>query len=51
MATNAADIDVRIYAKYLLKEGTIMEKSEMFSCLKSKLVLEDRKITIEESEE
>ena len=44
----ATDIDVRIYAKYLLKEGTIMEKREMFSCLKSKLILKDRKILIEE---
>jgi hypothetical protein len=43
----AIDIDVRNYAKYLLKEGTIMEKRELLSCLQSKLFLKDRKITLE----
>ena len=38
------DIDVRNYAKYLLKEGTLIEKRELLSCLKSKLILKDKKI-------
>jgi len=40
------DIDVRNYAKYLLKEGTLMEKRELLSCLKSKLILKDKKISL-----
>ncbi len=42
-----ADVDTREYAKYLLKEGTITEKRELLSCLKSKVVLKDRKISLE----
>ncbi|MCX6787892.1 MAG: hypothetical protein NT108_01860 [Candidatus Kaiserbacteria bacterium] len=42
---HATTIDIRIYAKYLLKDGTITEKRELWSCLKSDLVLMDRKIT------
>ncbi len=41
-----SDIDIRNYAKYLLKEGTITEKRELLSFLKSKLVLKDRKIIL-----
>ncbi|MFA5169124.1 MAG: recombinase family protein [Candidatus Paceibacterota bacterium] len=44
---NDSDIDIRNYAKYLLKEGTITEKRELLSFLKSKLVLKDRKIILE----
>jgi DNA invertase Pin-like site-specific DNA recombinase len=40
-------IDIRNYAKYLLKEGTITEKRELLSFLKSKLVLKDKKIILE----
>lgn len=43
----ATDIDVRAYAKYLLKDGAITEKRELLSCLKSQLVLKDRKVTME----
>ena len=32
-------IDIRTYAKYLLREGSIIEKRELLSCIKSKLVL------------
>lgn len=41
------DIDVRNYAKYLLREGTLVEKRELLACLKSKLILKDKKITLE----
>ena len=40
-------IEVRNYAKYLLKEGTITEKRELLACLKSTLVLKDRKVTLQ----
>ncbi len=41
------DIDVRNYAKYLLKEGTLVEKRELLSCMKSRLIMKDRKIELE----
>ena len=45
--TNNSDIDVRNYTKYLLKEGTLIEKRELLFFLKSKLVLKDKKIILE----
>ena len=42
----ATDIDIRNYAKYLLREGTISEKRELLSCLKSKLKMSNKKISI-----
>lgn len=41
------DINARDYAKYLLKEGTLVEKRELLYFLKSKLVLKDRKILLQ----
>ncbi len=41
------EVDIRNYAKYLLKEGTIYEKRELLSFLKSKLLLKDKKIILE----
>src|SRR3989338_4276100 len=43
----SVDVDVRNYAKYLLKEGTLIEKRELLSCLKSKLILKEKKICLE----
>ena len=43
---HATEVDVRNYAKYLLKEGTITEKRELLSFLKSKLLLKDKKILL-----
>ena len=40
------EIDIRNYAKYLLAEGTIYEKRELLSYLKSKLTLKDKKIEL-----
>jgi len=40
-------IDLRNYAKYLLREGTVIEKRELLSCIKSKLVLTQKILTIE----
>jgi len=44
---HTTEIDVRNYAKYLLREGTIYEKRELLSFLKSKLLLKDKKIVLE----
>lgn len=41
-----ADVDVRDYAKYLLREGTIAEKRELLSCLRSKLVLKEKRVVL-----
>ena len=40
-------IDLRAYAKYLLKEGSVIEKRELLACMKSKLVLKDKIIRLE----
>ena len=38
------DVDIRVYAKYLLREGTIIEKRELLSYLKNKLILKQKQI-------
>lgn len=40
------DIDIRNYAKYLLREGMPIEKRELLSCLKSKILLREKAITL-----
>lgn len=46
--TQQNKIDVRAYAKYLLKEGTIEEKRELMQSFKSKLVLIHKKVVVDE---
>lgn len=41
------DLDIRNYAKYIFKEGAIYEKRELLSCLRSKLVFKDKKLSLE----
>lgn len=41
------DVDVRNYMKYLLREGTLIEKRELLYFLKSKLILKEKKISLE----
>lgn len=45
---NKKEINIRNYAKYLLKEGSIYEKRELLSCLKSKIILENKEIYLKE---
>ena len=40
------DIDIRNYAKYILREGAIEEKRELLKCLKSKITLNKKEIKI-----
>lgn len=40
------EIDVRLYAKYILKEGTREEKRELLGSLKSRLYLETRRLRL-----
>jgi hypothetical protein len=40
-------VDLRDYIKFILKEGTILEKREILDSLKGKLILNDREIFLE----
>jgi hypothetical protein len=40
------DIDIRNYAKFILQEGTIEEKREFFSCLKTKITLSNKVVIL-----
>ncbi len=42
----AKDVDIRNYAKYLLKDGSIFEKRDLLGCLKSKLLLREKNLYI-----
>ena len=41
-----ADIDVRNYAKYILREGRDIEKRELLGCLRGKIQLKEKQITL-----
>lgn len=41
------EVDLRNYAKYLLQEGSLLEKRELLSCLKSKLSMRNKVIELE----
>ena len=40
------NIDIRNYAKYILKEGTDIEKRELLKCLKSRLEIKNKMINL-----
>jgi|CXWL01.1.fsa_nt_gi DNA invertase Pin-like site-specific DNA recombinase len=42
-----ADVDIRNYAKYLLREGGDVEKRELLGCLRSKILLNEKVIRLE----
>jgi len=46
--TNIQQLNIRTYAKYLLKEGSISEKRELLANLRSRLVYKDKKIALVE---
>ena len=45
--TKVKDIDLRGYAKYLLKEGSAIEKREFLSRMKSKFMIARKVVAIE----
>jgi DNA invertase Pin-like site-specific DNA recombinase len=45
-AIEIGDIDIRNYAKFILRDGSIAEKRELLACLKSKILLNDRTIKL-----
>lgn len=42
-----SDVDTRNYAKYILRDGMLVEKRELLGCLKSKIKLKNREILID----
>jgi site-specific DNA recombinase len=43
---NTSDIDIRNYAKFVLQEGTILEKRELLGNVQGKIILKDKIIAI-----
>jgi hypothetical protein len=43
----ADEMDIRKYAKYLLENGSLLEKRELLSHLKGRIIMKDRKIALE----
>lgn len=43
------EIDIRNYAKYLLREGADIEKRELLGCLKSKIQLINKVLTLQKA--
>ena len=41
------DISIKTFAKYMLQHGTLLEKREVLSCIKSKILLKDKKLIAE----
>ncbi len=40
------DLDMKKYAKYILKEGKIFEKRELIEVVKNRLILRDKKLCL-----
>lgn len=40
------DIDLKTYAKYILKEGSNEEKRELIGCFESRLIVQDKKLKL-----
>lgn len=40
------DVDIRDYAKFILKEGSIEEKRELLTCFRSKILLKNKTISL-----
>lgn len=47
VAIKVADVDIRNYAKYVLRDGTVIEKREMLECLRSKILLSNKEVKID----
>lgn len=45
--TEARGVDLRTYAKYLLREGGVVEKRELLSCVKSRFIFKNKAISLE----
>jgi len=45
-SVKVVDIDIRNYAKYILRDGTILEKRELLTCFRSKITLANKQVKI-----
>lgn len=45
-STSACDVDIRNYAKYILRDGKDVEKRELLGCLRSRIILNKKMITL-----
>ena len=45
-AKGTPEIDLKTYAKYLLREGSLEEKRELLSCFKSRLMIKDKVVQL-----
>ena len=43
------EIDLRTYAKYILKQGNITEKREILACTKSRLIFRNKQLVLEKA--
>jgi len=43
------DISIKTFAKYILQHGTLTEKREVLSCIKSEILLKDKKLSMVEA--
>lgn len=41
------DVSIKTFAKHMLKHGTMMQKREILSCIKSRILLKDKTLTME----
>jgi site-specific DNA recombinase len=45
-SVKVADIDIRNYAKYILRDGTMTEKRELLTCLRSRITMAEKQVKI-----
>lgn len=45
-SVKVGDIDMRNYAKYILREGTMLEKRELLSCLRSRITMAKKEVKV-----
>lgn len=44
--SNNKETDIRNYAKYILKEGTVTEKRELLANIRSRIIYKDKELTL-----
>jgi len=42
-------VEIKMYAKYILKEGKMEEKRELLNCLRNKIILKGGRISVEQN--
>lgn len=47
LKTEMEDVDLRTYAKYLLREGSTVEKRELLACVKSRFMFKNKAVALQ----